>query len=89
MSTINKDDIEIMALTSADKNFETFSGLNLNKTHVETIIRRSLTDHEWRSYNRDYKSLFSLVAKQASNIAAKKFKTKKVKLSHQTKKLNY
>ena len=71
-----------MALTSVEMEIlKTFSGLNLNKTQVETIIRRPLTDREWRSYNRDYKSIFSQVAKQASNVAARKFKTKKAKPS--------
>jgi len=38
-----------MALTSVEMEIlKTFSGLNLNKTQVETIIRRSLTDREWR-----------------------------------------
>ena len=71
-----------MALTSAEKEIlKTFTGLNLDKTQVETIIRRSLTDREWRSYNQDYKSIFDQVAEQASNIAAKKFRTKKAKPS--------
>ena len=71
-----------MALTSAEKEIlKTFTGLNLNKIQIETIIRRPLTDREWRSYNRDYKSIFSSIAKQASNIAAKKFRIKKAKPS--------
>ena len=47
-----------MALTSAEKEIlKTFSGLNLNKTQVETIIRRTLTNREWRSYHRDCMTL--------------------------------
>jgi len=71
-----------MALTSDEKaQLQTFSGLRLNKTQVEIILRRSLTDREWRSYNRDYKVIFSQVAKQASNVAARKFKVRNAKPS--------
>ena len=78
-----------MARTSVEMEvLKTFSGLNLNKTQVETIIRRSLTDREWRSYNRDYKSTFSQVAKQASNVAARK-NLKLKKQSHLPRNLNY
>jgi hypothetical protein len=63
-----------MALTSEEKEIlKAFSGLSLNKNQVEKIIRRSLTDREWRAYNRDYKAIFSQVARQASNVAACKF----------------
>jgi len=63
-----------MALTSDEKaQLQIFSGINLSKTRVETILRRSLTDREWRAYNRDYKVIFCQVAKQASNVAARKF----------------
>ena len=73
-STINKDDIGDMALTNIEKEILiTFLGLNLNKTHVETIIRRSITNREQRSFSRDNES----VAKQAPNIAARKSRIKK------------
>ena len=71
-----------MVLTSEEKNsLQAFSGITLNQNQVEIIIKRSLTDREWRAYNRDYKTVFSQVAKQASNVAAKKFKVKNVKPS--------
>jgi len=64
-----------MALTTDDKNLlKPFSSLCLSKTQVEIILRRSLTDREWRAYNRDCKVIFSQAAKQASNVAARKFK---------------
>jgi len=45
-----------MALTSDEKaQLQIFSGIGLSKTQVETILRRSLTDREWRAYNCDYK----------------------------------
>jgi hypothetical protein len=71
-----------MALSSEEKKtLQTFSSLNLNKIQVETILRRKLTDREWRSYIRDYKQLFSNIAKQAANVATKKFKVKNAKPS--------
>ena len=71
-----------MALMSEErKYFQAFLGISLNKAQVEAIIKRPLTDREWRSYNRDYKSIFSQAAKQASNVAARKFKIKTAKPS--------
>jgi len=50
-----------MALTSDEKaQLQIFSGLSLNKTQVETILRRSLTEREWKAYNRDYRTLHLL-----------------------------
>jgi hypothetical protein len=64
-----------MVLTNDEKkSLETFSGINLNKVQVEAIIRRPLTDREWRSYTRDFKSIVSSVEKQASNITTTKIK---------------
>jgi hypothetical protein len=75
-----------MALTNAEKEkLKTFASLfnvlNLNREQVEAVISRSLTTREWKSCNRDYKLIFSQVAKQAKNVAAKKFKVKKFKPS--------
>jgi len=77
-----------MALTSDKKaQLQIFSGISLSKTQVETIIRRSLTDREWRAHNRDYKVIFSQVAQQASNVAARKFKVRNAKPSDENIKL--
>jgi hypothetical protein len=77
-----------MALSSEEKKtLQTFSGLSLNKNQIETILRRTLTDRKWRSYNRDYKSIFNRIAKQAANSATKKFKVKNVKPSDENIKL--
>jgi len=77
-----------MALTSDEKaQLQIFSGISLSKTQVETILRRSLTDREWRAYNRDCKVIFSQVAKQASNVAARKFEVRNDKPSDENIKL--
>jgi len=77
-----------MALTSDDQaQLQTFSGLSLNRKQLETILRRSLTDREWRVYSRDYKVIFSQAAKQASNVAASKFKVQQAKPSDENIKL--
>lgn len=71
-----------MVLTREEKtSLQAFSGLSLNKNQVEIIINRALTDREWRAYNRDYKAIFTQIAKQASNVAAKKLRVKRVKPS--------
>jgi len=76
-----------MALTTDDKNLlEPFSSLCLSKTQVETILRRSLTEREWRAYNRNYKVTFSQAAKQASNVAV--ISSKFEMLSHLMKTLS-
>jgi len=77
-----------MALTSDEKaQLQTFAGLSLNRKQLETILRRSLTNREWRAYNRDYKLIFSQVAKQASNVAARKFQVRNAKPSDENIKL--
>jgi len=77
-----------MALTTDDKNLlKPFSSLSLNKTQVEIIFRRSLTDREWRAYNRDYRAIFSQVAKHSSNVAARKLKVRNAKPSDENIKL--
>ena len=71
-----------MALTQAERNsLQVFKGINLNRNQVEIIINRALTDREWKVYNHDYKPIFKNIAKQAANVAEKKFKIKKVKPS--------
>jgi len=71
-----------MALTSDEKaRLQTFSSLSLNRKQLETILRRSLTEREWKAYNRDYRAIFSQVAKHASNVAARMFKVSNVKPS--------
>jgi len=71
-----------MALTTEErKSLQAFKDLKLDKTQVQIIIKRSLTDREWKAYNRDYKRIFNQVAKQAANVALKKFKVKNVKPS--------
>jgi len=71
-----------MALTTEErKSLQAFKDLKLDKTQVQIIIKRSLTDREWKAYNRDYKTIFNQVAKQAANVALKKFKVKNVKPS--------
>jgi len=68
-----------MALTSDEKvQLQKCSALSLNRNKRETILRRSLTEREWKSYNHDYRAIFSEVAKHASNVAARKFKVRNV-----------
>jgi len=53
-----------MALTSDEKaRLQTFSGLSLNINQIENILRRSLTEREWKAYTSDYRAIFSQVAK--------------------------
>jgi len=62
-----------MALVSDEKaQLQIFSCLSLNRKQLETVLRRSLTEREWKAYTRDYRAIFSQVAKHASNVAARK-----------------
>ena len=71
-----------MALTSEEREtLKAFASLTLNKNQVEIIIKRALTNREWKAYSRDYKATFNNIAKQAASVAAKKLKVKNVKPS--------
>ena len=62
-----------MALTREEiRRLQIFGELRLDRRQVETILSRSLTDREWKSYSKDYRTLFTKVAKQAAQKAEKK-----------------
>ena len=73
-----------MTLTDTEKSkIQIFQGLSLNKNQLETIIGRPLADREWRAHNRDYKTIFSQVARHAANVAVRKLKPVRAKPSNE------
>src|SRR5271170_4541549 len=53
-----------------------FGNLKLDRIQTETIIRRDLTNAEWKSLNKDYHKIFTPIARQAANTALKRQRLK-------------
>jgi len=62
-----------MGLSQDEKNkLKLFSNLKLDRTQTETILCRQVTNQEWKSINKDYRKIFTPIARQAAKIAARK-----------------
>ena len=55
---------------------ELFDVETLSRKQVDKILKRNVTDKEWKNYNKDYKSIFSQIAKQAAKVGKKKLRKK-------------
>ena len=55
---------------------ELFDVETLSRKQVDKILKRNVTDKEWKNYNKDYKSIFIQIAKQAAKVAKKKLRKK-------------
>ena len=59
------------------KKLELISSLKLDRNGTELILGRKLSNAEWKSISRDYKKIFTPIAKQAAKLASKKYSVKK------------
>ena len=53
---------------------ELFDVETLSRKQVDKILKRNVTDKEWKNYNKDYKSIFSQIARQAAKVGKKKLR---------------
>lgn len=59
-----------MALTKDEKQkLEHFKDINLSRAQIEVILARPLIKKEWCSLSKDYKAVFTPIAKQAAKAA--------------------
>ena len=62
-----------MALTKEENlKLKSFENLNLTREQIDIILNRSLTDKEWKLLSKDYRKIFTAIAKQAAGKAKKK-----------------
>ena len=48
----------------------------ISRKQIDKILKRNITDKEWKNYNKDYKSIFSQIARQAAKVGKKKLRKK-------------
>jgi len=66
-----------MGLTEIEKSkLQLFSNVKLDRQQTETVIGRKLTNKEWKVISKDYRKIFTPIAKQAAKIARMKNYTK-------------
>src|SRR6476469_3965254 len=62
-----------MGLSESEKTkLQVFNNISLSKNQTEVIIGRTLTNSEWNSLNKDYKKIFTQIAKQTATVAKHK-----------------
>ena len=62
-----------MGLSEEDRTkLKAFSNVILNRNQIDIILGRQLTNAEWKSMTKDYRKIFTPIAKQAANIANRK-----------------
>ena len=55
-----------------------FSNIQLDRNQTEIIIGRKLENSEWKKINRDYKKIFSALARQDANVGKRKNRLKEI-----------
>ena len=59
-----------MGLSEEEKNkLQIFSKIKLDRNQIDVILGRQLTNAEWKSMTKDYRKIFTPIAKQAANTA--------------------
>ena len=62
-----------MGLSEEDKNkLKLFSNLKLDRIQTEALEGREITNREWKSITKDYRKIFTPIARQVAKIAVRK-----------------
>jgi len=77
---INKSERKLL-----DEFKELFDVDTLTRKQIDKILKRNITDKEWKNYNKDYKSIFSQIARQAAKVGKRNLE-RKLLLSQHSKK---